>query len=120
MKGNFIIEIDTEINGNLRVDGCIIGKNGIRCNLKVNGDILAEDITVEDISARNIKAVDITANNISARDILAWNIAAGNIKARNIKYFAVCYAYYNIECKSIAGWRPNSRHFVLDGKITIL
>ena len=44
-------------------------------------------------------------------------IVKGNITAEDISYNAVCFAYNDIECKSITGRRENHKHFVLDGKI---
>ena len=137
VKKDFVLKKNTEIDGNLRVVGDIICEQNNQYELKVSGDIAARNISVgnifakcisaQDISARDITilardiiAGDILVDNISARDISAWNITARYIEARNIKYFAVCYAYYSIQCKSIDGWRPNSRHFVLDGKIKFL
>ena len=42
----------------------------------------------------------------------SWN-------AGNIKYYAVCFAYKGITCKSIRGKRENSKHFCLDDEIII-
>jgi len=52
-------------------------------------------------------------------DIDAGNIDAGNIHAGDIAYYAVCFAYESIKCKSISGRRKNSRHFALDDEIKI-
>jgi len=88
-------------------------------------DIEARDIEAWDIKARNIKARNINARNIEAWDIEAWdiealeNIEAWDIEAWDISFYAVCFAYNNIECKSIGGRRKNSRYFSLDGKIII-
>ena len=62
--------------------------------------------------------------NIKAYDIRAWNIKADNINAKNINaldisYYAVCFAYKNIECNSIKGRRKNAKHFVLDGELVV-
>lgn len=88
----------------------------------IEADIKCHNIYSKDgrrgIDARNISAGDITAWDINARDIDAGDITAGNINARNISYFAVCFAYENIVCKSIEGGRENAKHFCLDGKIT--
>jgi hypothetical protein len=62
---------------------------------------------------------NINAGNINALNIDAGNIDAGNINAGNISYYAVCCAYESITCKSIIGRRGNSKHFALDGTITI-
>jgi hypothetical protein len=87
-------------------------------------NINARNINARNINARDIDAGDIDAGNINARNIDAWNINAGDINARNIdagdiSYYAVCFAYYNITCKSIKGRRDNCKHFVLDGEIKI-
>ena len=79
------------------------------------GNISARDITASDISAGNISALKITARDITARDISAWNISAGNIN-----YYAHCISYQNIQCKRIAGRRINSFHRCLDGELIIL
>ena len=92
-------------------------------------DINATDIDANNIDARDINALNIETMDINAWDIKAWNINASNInasnidatdiKANNISYFAVCFAYNNIKCKSIKGRRSNAKHFVLDGKLEV-
>ena len=67
----------------------------------------------------DIEAGDIIAWNINAWDINADNINAININANDISYYAVCFAYNNITCKSIQGRRKNAKHFVLDGKLEV-
>jgi len=104
IKGDLILEKDTEYNESLTVEGNISGKDGVRYDLKVKGDI----------NAKNINAWDINALDIDALDINAWDI-----NAKNIDYYAVCFAYNNITCKSIKGTRKNCKHFCLGGQITI-
>ena len=118
---------------NLKVDANIDAPNIEGRDIKAN-NIEAWDITVSDIIALDIDAGDIRANNINARDIKAFDIrAATNINAHNIKafdikvgkninankisYYAVCFAYDSITCRSIKGRRKNAKHFVLDGKL---
>ena len=143
VEGDFIMTEDLNIEEDLIVKGNIYGKNGARFNIdawditaeninagninagNINAkNIAARDITAFDINAKNINAWDITAGsidagNITALDIDAWDINALDINARDINYFAVCFAYKNINCKSIKGRRENCKHFVLDGEITI-
>lgn len=88
-------------------------------DLDIKANIDACDINARDINAWNIESCDINAININAYDIIADDINAYDIKANNIIYFAVCFAYENIKCKSIKGRRENAEHFVLDGKIEI-
>jgi hypothetical protein len=125
IKGNLVLEKDTEFEESITVDGHIVGKDGNAYDLKVKGDILANNISAKDILANNISAGDILAweilaNNISAGDILAWEISANNISAKDISYYAFCIAYNNITCKSIFSQRKNSFHKCLDGKLTIV
>lgn len=88
-------------------------------DIKAN-NIFAGDIRVVDIDAYDIKANDIRTIDIKANDINAHNIEAWDIKAENISYFAVCFAYGDIICKSIKGRRENCKHFVLDGVLEIM
>lgn len=83
-------------------------------------DINALKINALGINARDINAGDINALDINARDISALDIKALDINALDITYYAVCFAYQNIECSSIKGRRVNAKHFVLDGEIKIV
>ena len=82
---------------------------------KENGEYI--DLVVFNFDL-NIDA-DINAYDIKAHSISAWDIDALNINADDIDYYAVCFAYYNIKCKSIKGRRKNAKHFVLDGKLEV-
>ena len=109
----YVFEEDIVLNFDLNVDADIDAMN-----------IRAYNIDAYNIDAYNINAGDIEAWNISARDVSAcdieaWNISACNISADNINYYAVCFAYNNIFCKSIKGRRKNAKHFVLDGKLEV-
>ena len=83
-------------------------------DLDVEANIDAGCIDALNINAVNIKAWDVYTRNLDAYNIVAWNIYAWNIS-----YFAVCFAYDNIKCKSIKGRIENAKHFVLDGKLEI-
>jgi hypothetical protein len=113
IKGDLILTKDYSIEDNLIVEGNIICKGGL-------WNINALDINAGDINARNINAWDINAGDINAWDINALDIKAGDINAKNINYYAICYAYKNIKCKSIKGRRNNCKHFCLDGEIKII
>ena len=96
----------------------------LKFDLDIYCSIIAKNIYAFDIEAFDIKADDITAWNIRARDIksndiTAEDINAFDIEARDINYYAVCFAYYNIKCKSINGRRKNAKHFVLDGTLEV-
>ena len=132
------------LNFDLKVEANIIARDINACNINVYS-ISARNISAYDINAWNIISCDINAHNINASDIgadniNAWNISACNISAYNIKafdidawddikafdinahnisYYAVCFAYKNIKCKSIKGSLENSKHFVLDGVLEI-
>lgn len=82
-------------------------------------NIKAWDIHSSDIKAWNINAWNINAVNINTSNIYAHFIEATNINAQDISYYAVCFAYNNIKCKSIKGRKQNAKHFVLDGKLEV-
>lgn len=88
-------------------------------DLYINANIDAMDINAWDIYANDINAWDINTRKIRANDIYAWDIIASDINAKDISYFAVCYAYKNIKCKSIKGRAPTTNHFVLGGKLEV-
>lgn len=70
----------------------------------------------------NDRYIDLVVFNFDLKvesTINAWNINAYDIDAYDIDYFAVCFAYGNIKCKSIKGRRKNHKHFVLDGKLEV-
>lgn len=119
---DIVLNFGLDVEANIDV-GDIKARNIRAMNID-SRDIIGGDIDVINIKALDIKAGNIHANNIDACDIDAFNIKAGNIEAVNIEaldvnYFAVCFAYNNIKCKSIKGSRKNAKHFVLDGKLEI-
>lgn len=86
-------------------------------DLNIKSNIYAWNIYARNINALNINAKDIYVCYLNANDIKAHDISAASINANNINYYAVCYAYENIICKSIKGRKYNAKHFVLDGTI---
>ena len=88
-------------------------------DLNVKSNIYAWNIYGKSINALNIDAKDIYVCYLNANDIKAHDINTFNINANNINYYAICYAYNNIKCKSIKGRKYNAKYFVLDGHIYI-
>ena len=117
-NNDIIIEDDLIIRCDINIDTNINARNINARNIKAMG-INARNINAWDINAGDINAGDINARNINAVDIKAGDINARNINAGDIEYYAACYAYNSIICKSIKGQRTNSKHFVLDGELKI-
>lgn len=100
---------------------------GIKADIKDSVLRINEDVTFQvsfkinaDIKVNgNITASNIDAGNIDANDIIAGNIDAYSITAGDIIFFAVCYAYEKLICKSIKGERENSKYFCLDSEVEI-
>ena len=88
-------------------------------NLNIKSNIYAWNIYARNINALNIYAKDVYACRLDVNDIKVHDINAQRINANNISYYAVCYAYENIKCKSIKGRKNNAKHFVLDGHVYI-
>ena len=112
---NIVTNKDLYLHCKINIDLNIKCKNIVSEYDLVLGNLEANSLTVKNITANNIKATTIQAENINARSIEVLN----NIKANNIKYYAICFAYNDINCKSIQGTRNNSKHFSLDGGIKI-
>lgn len=115
--------LDIEIKFNLDIMSHIVARDIKARSINV-GDITGKyinawNIIANDIEANDIKANDIEAIDIKANDIEAIDIKADNIKAWNIKFFAVCYACYSFECKSIVGKRKNAKYFCLDSEVKV-
>ena len=120
---NFNLNIDANIDAYdieaLDINAWNINACNINAdNIKVR-DINAVNIDAWNIDAYNIKADDIITGDISACNIEAGDINAWNIEACDISYWAVCFAYNSIKCKSIEGRRANAKHFVLDGELEV-
>jgi len=120
------MKMDVEFTFDLNVASHILARNINAPDIKARNidagninvwDINTINIDAMDINAMDINALDINALNINARDINVGGINAWNIDAWNVSYYAVCFAYKNIVCKSINGRRDNCKHFVLDGEI---
>ena len=136
IKQDLILTEDTSFAESITVNGNIIGNY----NLKVMGDIDANDIDANDIDAWNIDANDIDAWNINARDINAndidaWDINARDINARDINaekidawkidardisFYAFVISRKSLICKSIKGRRENNIAKCLDAEIEII
>lgn len=117
IKKYYIKEINTYV---FKENGEYIDVVIFNFDLDVKANIDAMNINAWNINAYNINAWDINALDIIAKNINASNIDASNIDANNISYFAVCFAYNNIKCKSIKGRRSNAKHFVFDGTLEVI
>ena len=117
-----IFNFDLNVEANIEaydIETCDINVWNINaCNIKAN-NIYANNINANHIKAHNIYALDIKVKNIIANDISAGDINAWNIEACDISYWAVCFAYNSIKCKSITSIRENHKHFVLDGELVV-
>ena len=87
-------------------------------------EFIAWNVNCSNIQARSIEVKNLNTHTIKADYIDAWDVKAQSIECRSIRalkifYFAFCFAYENITCKSIEGHWKNSKHFCLDGEITI-
>ena len=115
---NFNLNVDANIEA-YNINACDILARDINAyNIKAD-NIYANNINANHIKAHDIYALDIKVKNIITNDIAAGDINAWNIDACNISYWAVCFAYNSIKCKSITSKRENHKHFVLDGELVV-
>ena len=115
-NGDYIdlVVLNFNLNVGANIEAWDIKAWNINC-LNINADnINAYYINARDITASNIKTYNLNAWHINCLDINAWNI-----DACDISYWAVCFAYNSIKCKSITSKRENHKHFVLDGVLEV-
>ena len=99
INGNLELKKDTTYDESLTVSGSIFGKNGVRYNLTVKGDIDCMDINCRNITCGNLNCGDITCGNINC-----WDINCRNIDCRNIDCGSIdCYDIncWNINCGNL-------------------
>ena len=91
---------DTTYNNSIRVEGDIVGKDGQRYDLYVNGDIEAMSIEVGNITSRgSTNAWNINTGDITAFDInVIENIQAGG---EIIADFILCESLIQPEGKKL-------------------
>ena len=116
-NGNYIIEL-IKFKFDLNIEANIKAYNIDAYNITAY-NIDTWNITANNINVNNINACDINAKDIKAHDIIANDIKANSIVANKINYYAVCWVYENIKCKSISGRKNNAKHFVLNGKLEV-
>lgn len=115
---NSIEDMEQYLNGDTRTYNFF--ENGERLDIEITFDLnIWANIIANDIHAKNIVAGDMDARDIKAGNITAGDISALDITAQDINFYAVCYAYKSIVCKSIRGGRKNSKYFTLDGEVII-
>ena len=123
VKFNFDLSVEANIYANDIEARHIICSDINACDIDAWNitarNIIAHNINANHIKAHNIYALDIKVKNIIANDISAGDINAYNIEACDISYWAVCFAYNSIKCKSITSKRENHKHFVLDGELVV-
>ena len=98
---NLILDKDTVFDESLEVHGSIIGKDGNRYNLTVNGNIKAKNLDTDLILCEKLEqepgstltAKDIIAKHITAEDISAWDISAKGISANDITAYFLFLFY---------------------------
>jgi len=111
---------DETIEGDLKVKGNILGKGGERFNLIVKGNLDCWNLNCWNLNCCDLDCYDLDCMNLNCCDLDCGDLNCMNLDCKeNVSYYAVCFAYNNIKCKSIEGRRDNSKHFVLDGEIII-
>ncbi len=113
IEGNLILDKDTVFDESLEVHGSILGKNGKRYNLTVNGNISARDMSTWDITARNITADDITADDITAEDIKAKNLDTLDISTKNLDTLDI--SARNITARNLDACNISATNITVDG-----
>jgi len=109
IKGDWIMEKDEIVEGNLIVKGNITGENGRRFHLTVIGDLNCGDLTCGDLNCWDLNCWDL-----NCRDLTCWDLNCGDLN-----FYAVAIAYNSFKCKSWKARRDNYVIKSLDGEIEV-
>ena len=63
IKGNLIMKEDMIFNGDLKVEGKILGKNGDKYNLIVKGDLTCRDLDCLNLTCRDLNCGELKCLN---------------------------------------------------------
>ena len=122
IKGNLIMKKDMIFNGDLKVEGNILGKNGNIFNLRVNGNLNCRNLNCRNLTCRNLDCWNLNCWNLTCFDLNCgnldcWDLDCVNLDCRNLEFYAIAIAYYSFKCKS---WKATRKKFIikcLDGEI---
>ena len=109
INGNLIMKEDMIFNGDLKVEGNILGKNGNIFNLIVNGDLDCGNLTCKNLNCgdlncrdldcwnlncRNLNCLDLTCKNLDCWDLTCKNLNCGDLNCRDLD----CW---NLNCRNL-------------------
>lgn len=129
----FELEVEANIDANI-IEALDIKAWDINAYSVYASDMNVRDIIATEIKADNIYAFDVNVDWLIAKDVdvrdakidnlvcdnlIVNNIIAKDISAGRINYWALCFAYRSIKCKSIHGRRENAVHIALDKGVKV-
>ena len=117
IKGNLILEKDTTYEDSLKVEGCILGKDGERFNLTIKGNLNCLDLTCRNLTCWDLTCWDLTCEDLTCRDLNCGNFTCWNLTCGDLNFYAFAITYSSFECKTWKARRDNYFIKSLDGKI---
>ena len=114
IKGNLILEKDTIFNESLTVEGNILGKEGVRYNLIVLGNLDCRNLNCRNLDCGNLDCFDLDCLNLNC-----LNLNCLNLDCLNLSFYAIAITYNSFKCKSWKSGRNNYIIKCLDGDIEI-
>jgi len=117
INGNLIMKEDMIFNGDLKVEGNILGKNGNIFNLIVNGDLDCGNLTCKNLNCGDLNCRDLDCWNLNCRNLNCRDLICMNLNCNDLNFYAIAIAYNSFKCKS---WKARRKKFIikcLDSKI---
>ena len=104
IQGNWVMKKDEIIEGDLKVEGNISGKDGKRYNLIVKGDLDCWDLNCWNLNCHDLNCLDLNCRDLNCRDL---------------DFYAVAIAYSSFKCKSYKARRDEFIIKCLDREVEV-
>ena len=109
IKGNLIMKEDMTFDGDLKVEGDIIGVNKNKFNLIVKGDL----------ECRNLKCGDLECRDLECRNLKCWDLKCWDLDCWDLEFYATAITYNSFKCRNWKAKRDNYIIKCLDGEIEV-
>ena len=119
IQGNWVMKKDEIIEGDLKVEGNISGKDGNRYNLIVKGNLDCLDLDCLDLDCWDLDCWDLNCGDLNCWDLECLDLDCWDLNCGNLNFYAVAFAYNSFKCKSVKGRRENHKYFCLDKEVEV-
>ena len=121
IEGDLIMTEDMTFDDDLKVNGNIYGKDGIKYDLNCGNlnclNLNCENLTCLDLNCENLNCWDLNCWDLTCFDLTCRDLNCGNLNCWDLTFYAVAIAYKSFKCKT---WKARRQNYIikcLDGEI---